>query len=166
MLPQLQFPEIWQAQPLPQLETERVLLRLARPEDATAIIGYYRENRQFLAPWEPEKSDDFYTQSYWQAEICDRIQAFHTDQAVHFFLFEKSAPSVIIGSINFANIVRGAFQSCSLGYSLTAANQGQGYMIEALKPGLRQPQSAPNRGQLFTPQSTQCQVTEATRLHS
>jgi ribosomal-protein-alanine N-acetyltransferase len=38
-----------------------------------------------------------------------------------------------IGSLSLSNIVRGAFQSCHLGYRIDEQEQSQGYMTEALK---------------------------------
>ncbi|MFT5014899.1 MAG: ribosomal-protein-alanine N-acetyltransferase, partial [Dinoroseobacter sp.] len=45
--------------------------------------------------------------------------------------------SEVLGVCNFTNIVRGTFQSCHLGYALSARYQGQGLMAEALKPACR-----------------------------
>ena len=42
----------------------------------------------------------------------------------------------VIGSINFTNIVRGAFQSCTLGYALDQASEGQALMTEALRAAI------------------------------
>jgi len=39
----------------------------------------------------------------------------------------------LIGTCNFANIVRGAFQACHLGFSIAQDAQGQGLMAEGLR---------------------------------
>ncbi len=44
---------------LPQLETERIILRFAGNNELSAIIKYYRENRSYLTPFEPKKIEDF-----------------------------------------------------------------------------------------------------------
>lgn len=117
----------------PNLESERTILRLAQVDDVPAIIQYYTENQVHLAPFEPTKSDDFYTESYWCFEVKGRFDAFFAGHSLKLFLFKKENSKVIIGSINFANFVRAVFQSCTLGYSIAAAEQGKGYMTEALK---------------------------------
>ena len=116
----------------PKLESARTILRLAKPDDISAIIDYYLSNRDHLALFEPIKAKDFYTQSYWCKEIQSRLEAFNADQSLKLFLFEKEHSTVIIGSINFTNFVRGAFQSCTLGYSVAGAFESKGYMSEAL----------------------------------
>ena len=116
-----------------KLESARTILRLAEPDDVTAIINYYTSNMVHLAPFEPIKAENFYTESYWCQEIKARLDAFNADQSLKLFLFEKQHSKVIIGSINFANFVRGVFQSCILGYSVAVAFESKGYMSEALK---------------------------------
>lgn len=124
-----------QGRSLPALATERLLLRLARQEDVAAIVAYYRENRAFLAPWEPQRHEDFFTASYWAKEIDRRLRDFQGDRAASFFLFERDS-NEIVGLLNFSNFVRGSFQSCNLGYSLARTRQKQGYMTEALQAAI------------------------------
>jgi ribosomal-protein-alanine N-acetyltransferase len=52
-----------------------------------------------------------------------------------FWLFkrEDAAFATAIGNIAFNNIVRGAFQSCHLGYQLDEREVNQGFMTEALR---------------------------------
>ncbi len=121
---------------LPQLAGARTLLRLAQPADVPAIIRYYTENETHLAPFEPIRSAGFYTEHYWSREVEQRLAEFEADQSLRLFLFKRENPDIIIGSLNFANFIRGAFQSCTLGYSIAAAEQGKGYMSEALKIGI------------------------------
>jgi len=118
---------------LPQLESARTILRLANSDDVLAIIRYYIENQVHLAPFEPLRLPAFYTQSYWYEQVKQSLDELCTDHSLKLFLFKKENESVIIGSINFANFVRGVFQSCTLGYSVAEALQGRGYMTEALK---------------------------------
>jgi len=68
----------------------------------------------------------------WRSQIAQRHNAFLADQSLKLFLFNLQHPRQIIASINFSNIIRGAFQSCTLGFSIAAQYQGQGYMTETL----------------------------------
>lgn len=116
----------------PQLESARTILRLANQDDVPAILQYYSQNRDHLAAFEPKRNANFYTESFWCQEVENRWYAFKSDLSLKLFVFLKVDASAIIGSINFANFVRGVFQSCTLGYSLAAVHQGKGYMTEAL----------------------------------
>jgi [ribosomal protein S5]-alanine N-acetyltransferase len=118
---------------LPILQGARTILRLAGLDDVSAIIHYYRENQAHLAPFEPLKSSAFYTKSYWYEQVNQALEEFQTDYSLRLFLFKKDSESIIIGSVNFRNFVRGVFQACTLGYSLAQDCQGKGYMSEALQ---------------------------------
>lgn len=117
----------------PKLETARTILRMANRDDVSAIVHYYTENQVHLAPFEPKRGEDFYKHSYWYREVNVRVAAFKSDSSLKLFIFSRENPKAIAGSINFANFIRGTFQSCTLGYSIAAAYQGKGYMTEALK---------------------------------
>lgn len=118
------------------LETSRTIVRLADRDDVPAILDYYIENQDYLKRFEPRKWSEFYTTRYWNEEVKQRWFEFNADVSLKLFMFPKSNPNLIIGSINFANVVRGGFQSCTLGYSLAESEQGQGYMTEALKTAI------------------------------
>ena len=117
----------------PQLISTRTIIRLADRSDVPAILDYYTQNKLHLAPFEPKKCDNFYTQSYWCKEVEARWQAFKSDSYLKLFLFSQDNPKAIAGSINFANFIHGSFQSCTLGYSLAVDRQGKCYMSEALE---------------------------------
>jgi ribosomal-protein-alanine N-acetyltransferase len=58
----------------------------------------------------------------------DRLQEYINYLALKLFIFVQSEPTTIIGNINFRNIIRGAAQFCSVGYSLAETEQSKGYM--------------------------------------
>lgn len=118
---------------LPLLRSNRCFLRLGDRHDIDAILNYYIENRTYLSPFEPIRAADFYTKSYWRKEVKQCLTDFQLARSLKLFLFKIENPQEIFGSINFSNFARGAFQSCSLGYSLAEVEQGKGYMTEALK---------------------------------
>lgn len=122
---------------LPLIKSARTILRLADRDDVSAIVRYYIENRSHLAPFEPLKTSDFYTENYWYNELKERFNDFTTDRSVELFLFKRENPRAIVGAVNFTNFVGGAFQCCTLGYSLAEIEQGNGYMTEALKVAIR-----------------------------
>ncbi len=126
------------------LESSRLWLRHGQASDIPAILSYYRDNRDFLAPFEPRKSAAFYTAQHWESLLEQRILETQTDKSLNLFLFLKQSPptssqifsQTLVGSINFSNFTRGVFQSCTVGYSLAERYQGQSYMSEALRTGI------------------------------
>jgi [ribosomal protein S5]-alanine N-acetyltransferase len=126
------------------LESSRLWLRQGQTDDIPAILRYYGDNRDFLAPFEPRKSEVFYTEQHWHQVLQQNLLDAQADRSLKLFLFLKQAPETVLetaplnlmGSLNFSNFTRGVFQNCTVGYSLAERYQGQGYMSEALSTGI------------------------------
>ncbi|MBI5155568.1 ribosomal protein S5-alanine N-acetyltransferase [Candidatus Poribacteria bacterium] len=119
--------------PLPVLETDRLVLRLAAEGDVPAIVRYYDENRDYLQPFEPLRPPGFFTPSFWYGQVQRNIEEFRTGASLRLFSFVKAAPADVAGYMSFTNITRGAAHFCFLGYSLAEKCQGHGYMTESLR---------------------------------
>lgn len=113
------------------LQTDRLDLRVLEAAAAKQVLTYYQRNREFLAPWEAVKDEEFFTLSAQQNQLQNELQSMREGRLFKVWLFLKAKPEVI-GSIALNNIVRGAFQSCHLGYKLSAEVINQGLMSEAL----------------------------------
>ena len=125
------------------LETSRLRLEPPHPDLAEDVCDYYRRNRDFLAPWEPEREVRFFTAAA-QREILQQqteaedILAFWirlTDAKVEGAAAVEAADR-IIGFVKFSKIIRGPFQSCFLSYALDGAQVRRGYMREALEAAI------------------------------
>ncbi len=119
-----------------RLNGRAIYLRFLEPGDASAVLELYRRNRAFLAPWEPERSEEFYTLRMQREMLQIVTQARHNDQSYNFGVFLKTTHE-LIGRVNISAIVRGVFQSANLGYLLDEAYNGRGYMTEAVKLTLK-----------------------------
>lgn len=119
------------------LESDRLFLRMGAAEDVPEIVRYYRDNRAHLAPWDPARPAEFYTEAYWHEQVRRNRHEYQTDQSLRLFLFAREAPGRIIGTVNVSAIQRGIFQSCNLGYGLAAEAVGHGYLTEILPAALR-----------------------------
>ena len=122
---------------LPNVVTERLVLRVAARKDRDAVLRYYLDNKEHLTPFSPIWPDDFFTTQFWDRQIERNIEEFYSDQSVRMFIFEKAQPSVVIGNVSLSNIVRNAAQFCFLGYGLAANKQGNGYATEAVKAAVQ-----------------------------
>jgi ribosomal-protein-alanine N-acetyltransferase len=122
---------------LPQIETERALLRLPTVGDVQKIIEFYRSNETHLGRWNPTCPPDFFTEKYWRSKILSWHKEFSDDRSVRFFIFGGSRKDEIIGSVAFTDIIRGPLQACFLGYALSKESEGKGLMTEALKSAIQ-----------------------------
>lgn len=115
------------------IETERLLLRLLEPEETQLVLDYVTGNREHLRPWEPTRSERFYSPEFWKKELVNRQNEFFLGKGVRLTIFFKEMPrGPIAGVCNFTEIIKGVFQACFLGYSVHHKYQGLGIMYEAL----------------------------------
>ncbi len=116
------------------LETDRLLLKVVDAHCAKQVLEYYRRNQQFLEQWEPVRDEEFYTLRSQQESLASDLDKMQSGTLFRVWLFKKTdGLSQTIGCIGLNNIVRGAFQSCHLGYKLDGAEINRGYMSEALQ---------------------------------
>jgi ribosomal-protein-alanine N-acetyltransferase len=120
-----------------QLHTARLLLQApdatpASPQVA-AVADFYRRNSAHFAPWDPPLPPDHTAPDQIAQALAEGAESFATGRALRWWLTPASHPDRVIGQVHLSGIVRGAFQSCNLGYALDAASQGQGLMHEALR---------------------------------
>jgi ribosomal-protein-alanine N-acetyltransferase len=105
--------------------------RLITADDAPALAQLYRLNRDFLAPWEPLRSDDFFTEDAQRIAIQNALCEHEQGRNLPLVILDEEAS--IIGRITLNGIVRGAFQSCSVGYWVSQSAGGRGVATAALK---------------------------------
>jgi ribosomal-protein-alanine N-acetyltransferase len=121
---------------LPELDTARLTVRLARPGMQASVARFLSENYAgHLDRWSPPPAPGFFNESFWSERLAIAVEEYHADRAVRLVLQPRGAApaGAIIGTCNYTNIVRGAFQACHLGYQIGREHQGQGLMAEALR---------------------------------
>ena len=121
---------------LPELRTERLTLRLARPGMQAAIARFLADNFEgHLERWSPPATTAFFTEAFWRDRLGAAVEEYATGRALRFVLQAKDAAveGDVLGTCNYTNIVRGPFLACHLGYQIARASEGQGLMAEALR---------------------------------
>ncbi len=109
--------------------------RLLHPDDATVLTRMEQEDRGFFAPWGPAREESWFTEDGQREEIRARLEQQRLGLCLpHVVLDDAGA---IIGRITLNTIVRGAFQSCSLGYWVRSSANGRGHATAATAIMLR-----------------------------
>lgn len=104
-------------------------LRELRPTDAAAFVDAYTENREHLAPWEPVRQDAFFTIAGQEAAIEQRLADNAAGRGASWVVTHREQ---IVGRVDLSNVVRGPFQSCSLGYWIGARHTRRGLATMAV----------------------------------
>jgi ribosomal-protein-alanine N-acetyltransferase len=120
---------------LPELSTERLTVRLARPGMQAGMVRFLQDNFSgHLARWSPPPAQAFFTEAFWAERLALCEEELQADRSARFVLQEKGPEhGAIIGTCNYTNIVRGAFHACHLGYQIARTHEGKGLMAEALR---------------------------------
>jgi ribosomal-protein-alanine N-acetyltransferase len=98
--------------------------RLIALDDAETLARLLTANREYLAPWSPRQGDRYFTAD-GQREILERdLAVFEAGGMLPLAILD--ADGAICGRINLNSIVRGAFQSASVGYWVSESRIGRG----------------------------------------
>lgn len=100
-------------------------LRLAGVADAPALAALYTANRDFLAPYDPIRPDDFYTAEGQRARLARSIGT--------YAILDDGE---VAGTLGISNAVLGAFRSANVGYWVDSARNGKGLATRALAAGI------------------------------
>jgi ribosomal-protein-alanine N-acetyltransferase len=115
-----------------EYSTQRLLLKVLSPENSIAVLDFYTRNKDFFEPFEPDRMDTFYSESFQHANLVYEYNLFCQFKYLRLWLFHKDDPNTVIGTICFSNIVKGAFQTCMVGYKMDQNHCNKGYAKEAL----------------------------------
>jgi ribosomal-protein-alanine N-acetyltransferase len=110
-----------------------VTLRLLRASDAAELAAAYVRNRAHLAPWEPVRPDEFYTEEWQAADIASRLAPSESGEVYPLALFEGAT---VVGRLTLSRIVRSSFQSAGLGYWIDGERTGRGLATAAVSEAL------------------------------
>lgn len=104
--------------------------RLVTLADVPALAELARVNRDFLAPWDPARSEYYFTDEGQQELVTDALARHAQGTALPHVILNEAGQ--VAGRITLNGIVRGPFQSCSVGYWVSAADNGRGLASAAL----------------------------------
>lgn len=107
----------------------RTELRPATVDDAAALAALARDNRDFLAPFEPHRDPAHFTEA-GQRDLLVHLLAEHEQGRVVPFVIVHEGD--LVGRLTLNDVVRGPAQWASLGYFVAEAVNGRGVASEAV----------------------------------
>ena len=109
---------------------QRVTIRPLDLVDAEAMLGLRIKNRNFLAPFEPYRSEIAYTLTGQRQQIAADQDAFAADKRFAFGIFLGDD---LVGRVSLDNVVRGAWQNATIGYFVDQERNGLGIGTDAVR---------------------------------
>jgi ribosomal-protein-alanine N-acetyltransferase len=109
--------------------------RLLTLDDVPVLAELLRLNRHFLAPWAPDRSDGYFTVDGQRTVVRAALARHDQGLTLPHVIIDDSGR--VIGGITLNSIVRGPFQSCSLGYWVSVTDNGRGLATAAVRDIIR-----------------------------
>ena len=97
-------------------------IRRLTSEDAGELAALLLANREFLAPFEPDRDESFYT-------VEGQRQRIESGEQQAFAILDEGR---IAGTVALSNITRGPFQSANLGYWVAQDANDRGLATKAV----------------------------------
>lgn len=114
-------------------ETNRLIMKVLSPQDAGLVLDFYNRDRELFEKYETSRLPDFYTLKHHQKLLKIEYDMTLKLQTVRFYVFEKSNPDKIIGTVCIHNIAQNFYRSCEIGYKFSSEYHHRGYAYEALR---------------------------------
>lgn len=103
-----------------EYKTSRLILKILddHPEHVSQALRFYDRNRLDFEKYEPMRPENFYTENYHATLLHCEHEMFFNLQFIRYWIYEKTNPDLIIGTVSFHNIIRSEFQRCCIGYKM------------------------------------------------
>jgi ribosomal-protein-alanine N-acetyltransferase len=115
-----------------KLEEKQIYIRPLRLDDTESLLQLRLRNRIFLEPFEPRQPESHFTFEGQQKAVEQVMKNWEEGTGYGFGIFIKETDA-LIGRVTLSNVVRGAWQSCTIGYFLDQTFNGQGIMTKAVR---------------------------------
>ena len=99
-----------------EYETERLILRVLTPEYANEVAAFQADNRTIFEKYEPSRPEDFYTPEHQQLILKAEFNQALRMSTIRYYVFLKSNPWSIIGTVCLHDIRRLSYSCCEIGY--------------------------------------------------
>ncbi|MFG2984799.1 GNAT family N-acetyltransferase [Streptomyces sp. NPDC048258] len=109
-----------------------VEMRGLGPGDAAGLAEAFARNRAYMAPFEPVRPEDFYTEQGQRARIEGMLAEQDAGRMVPYVLV-AAATGEPVGAINLGSIALGPLCSGGVGYWVDRAWHGKGVATAALE---------------------------------
>ena len=116
-----------------QYETDRLILKILKPECALQVLDFYNRDKELFEKYETNRLPDFYTVAHQQRLLRFEYNAAVKQTTIRFYVFLKEDISKIIGTVCLHDICKPYYSSAEIGYKFSSESHHNGYATEAIK---------------------------------
>ncbi|KOV59543.1 GNAT family N-acetyltransferase [Streptomyces sp. MMG1121] len=98
-------------------------------EDSEALTVLHRHNRDFLRPWDPPRTDEFFTEAGQRAAVASALRQRENGTRWPGVILYEGA---VVGRVDLNNILLGRLRSCFIGYWISGGHNGRGIATDAV----------------------------------
>ncbi len=117
-------------------ETDRLILKVLDASCYRQVLHFLESNKELFERYERDKPADYYTPEYHMHLLTYEASLLKKRLYLRLYVFLKSDPNKIIGTISFNNFRYFPSKSCEMGYKFDSAYHHHGYAIESVKKAL------------------------------
>jgi ribosomal-protein-alanine N-acetyltransferase len=111
-----------------------VAVRMLTEDDVPALTRLRIANRDFLAPWDPERPEAYFTEEFQRADAARVLEQHRQGAVLPGVVLADGEP---VGRVTVNNVVRGPFLSGDLGYWVSEHVNGRGVATAAVAAMVR-----------------------------
>ena len=102
-------------------ETERLLLKIIKPDQADAVLDFYMRDKELFEKFEPDRMPNFYTRQFRRQMLLFEYNMAVQGTLFRFYVYEKEHPEEIyrISELDLSHLGHVSDSSTRLGYYIT-----------------------------------------------
>lgn len=100
------------------------------------VLHYLKENEDHFRFSRGLYPENYFTAIHQELRLKQELRKRNEGRAFRFYIIEDKSQR-ILGDVHFNEIVRGAFQSCFVGYKVSKEDINRGIMTKALREACR-----------------------------
>lgn len=112
--------------------SQRLLYRVLDSSHAQDVLNFVSDNRKLFSRYEADKEEKYYTLAYQKANLRAEYKAFLSGEYMRYYVYLKSDPDRIIGTVSFSYFRPFPYLTTIIGYKFDGEYHHQGYATEAV----------------------------------
>jgi ribosomal-protein-alanine N-acetyltransferase len=132
MIKDRKMPNVRWIDRLPEIETERLCIRIIREGEVAKLMRFRTRNRDRFQTWEVTRGAEFFRESAQVALPAKERRSARNGESFSFRMLLKNDDREFIGNVSLRSILGFPVHAATLGYALDEEFEGKGVMMEAV----------------------------------